>query len=152
MYYLTETDPRGAMGLGGKEEDGLGTMGAYLTAIDYKAGKVAFEASLSGNGWQPRQRNADHCRKAAVFRRPGREPCSVRSGRWQDSLALPYWSGLKCTRNIHAGRASIHPGGGKRHLICIHSLLTRLDEFRARATEKHSVNYRPVRQTKANKA
>src|SRR5690242_7916131 len=42
MYYLTENDPRGAMGLGGKEEVGLGSLGSYLTAIDYKTGKVAW--------------------------------------------------------------------------------------------------------------
>ena len=30
MYYLTETDPRGAMGLGGKEERSVGTVGSYL--------------------------------------------------------------------------------------------------------------------------
>ena len=28
MYYLTETDPRGAMGLGGKDEVSVGTMGS----------------------------------------------------------------------------------------------------------------------------
>ncbi len=50
MYYLTETDPRGAMGLGGKEEDGLGTMGGYLTAIDYKTGKVAWRHRYPGTG------------------------------------------------------------------------------------------------------
>jgi alcohol dehydrogenase (cytochrome c) len=50
MYYLTETDPRGAMGLGGKEEDGLGTMGAYLTAIDYKTGMVAWRHRYPGTG------------------------------------------------------------------------------------------------------
>jgi alcohol dehydrogenase (cytochrome c) len=42
MYYLTETDPRGAMGLGGKEEQGIGSLGSYLTAIDYKTGKIAW--------------------------------------------------------------------------------------------------------------
>jgi alcohol dehydrogenase (cytochrome c) len=42
MYYLTETDPRGAMGLGGKEELGVGLLGTFLTAIDYKTGKIAW--------------------------------------------------------------------------------------------------------------
>src|SRR5690242_5295974 len=50
MYYLTETDPRGAMGLGGKEEDGLGTLGSYLTAIDYKTGNVAWRHRYPGTG------------------------------------------------------------------------------------------------------
>jgi alcohol dehydrogenase (cytochrome c) len=50
MYYLTETDPRGAMGLGGKEEVGVGTLGNYLTAIDYKTGKVAWRHKYPGGG------------------------------------------------------------------------------------------------------
>jgi alcohol dehydrogenase (cytochrome c) len=50
MYYLTETDPRGAMGLGGKQEDGLGTLGGYLTAIDYKTGKVVWRHRYPGTG------------------------------------------------------------------------------------------------------
>ncbi len=50
MYYLTETDPRGAMGLGGKDEVGLGSLGSYLTAIDYKTGKVAWRHKYPNNG------------------------------------------------------------------------------------------------------
>ena len=53
MYYLTETDPRGAMGLGGKDEVGVANFGAYLTAIDYKTGKVAWRhkyPNTSGGG------------------------------------------------------------------------------------------------------
>jgi alcohol dehydrogenase (cytochrome c) len=42
MYYLTETDPRGAMGLGGKEELALGTMRSYLAAIDYRTGNIVW--------------------------------------------------------------------------------------------------------------
>jgi alcohol dehydrogenase (cytochrome c) len=54
MYYLTETDPRGAMGLGGKEEVGLGG-DTFLTAIDYKTGKTVWRhkfatATPSGRG------------------------------------------------------------------------------------------------------
>jgi alcohol dehydrogenase (cytochrome c) len=43
MYYLTELDPRGAMGLGGKEEVGVGGGGSYISAIDYKTGKIAWK-------------------------------------------------------------------------------------------------------------
>jgi alcohol dehydrogenase (cytochrome c) len=50
MYYLTETDPRGAMGLGGKEEQGVGSTGSYVTAIDYKTGKVAWRHRFPGIG------------------------------------------------------------------------------------------------------
>ena len=50
MYYLTETDPRGAMGLGGKEEVALGTYRSYLTAIDYKTGKTMWKHVYPGLG------------------------------------------------------------------------------------------------------
>ena len=43
MYYLTELDPRGAMGLGGKEEVGVGGGGSYISAIDYKTGKTVWK-------------------------------------------------------------------------------------------------------------
>lgn len=43
MYYLTELDPRGAMGLGGKEEVGVGGIGSYIAAIDVKTGKTAWK-------------------------------------------------------------------------------------------------------------
>lgn len=50
MYYLTETDPRGSMGLGGKEEDSVGSRGSFVTAIDYKTGKIAWRRESSGGG------------------------------------------------------------------------------------------------------
>jgi len=43
MYYLTELDPRGAMGLGGKEEVGVGGGGSYISAVDYKTGKTVWK-------------------------------------------------------------------------------------------------------------
>jgi alcohol dehydrogenase (cytochrome c) len=48
MYYRTETDPRGAMGLGGKDEQTLVSMGSYLRAIDYKTGKVVWAHRYPG--------------------------------------------------------------------------------------------------------
>lgn len=42
MFYLTDVDPRGSMGLGGKEEAEVGSGGSFLTAIDYKTGKIAW--------------------------------------------------------------------------------------------------------------
>ncbi|MCU1322583.1 MAG: Pyrrolo-quinoline quinone [Acidobacteriaceae bacterium] len=56
MYYLTTTDPRGSMGLGGKDEQSLGSMGSFITAIDYKTGKVAWQhrfAGIANYGVQP---------------------------------------------------------------------------------------------------
>jgi alcohol dehydrogenase (cytochrome c) len=50
IFYLTDLDPRGSMGLGGKEEAGVGSGGNYLSAIDYKTGKVVWRHSYYGNG------------------------------------------------------------------------------------------------------
>jgi alcohol dehydrogenase (cytochrome c) len=50
IFYLTELDPRGSMGLGGKEEVGVGTGGNYLSAIDYRTGKVVWRHSYYGSG------------------------------------------------------------------------------------------------------
>jgi alcohol dehydrogenase (cytochrome c) len=42
LLYLTDPDPRGSMGLGGKSVAQLGSLGDYLTAIDPKTGKIAW--------------------------------------------------------------------------------------------------------------
>jgi alcohol dehydrogenase (cytochrome c) len=48
MYYLATTDPRGAMGLGGKDELGLGSLGSYLIAMNYHTGKPAWKVRYPG--------------------------------------------------------------------------------------------------------
>jgi alcohol dehydrogenase (cytochrome c) len=48
MYYLTTLDPRGAMGLGGKEEQSVGSRGNRLIAIDPKTGKVVWNHRYPG--------------------------------------------------------------------------------------------------------
>ena len=51
IFYITDLDPRGSMGLGGHEEVAMGTTGNFLTAIDYKTGKVAWRHPyLTGTG------------------------------------------------------------------------------------------------------
>ena len=48
MYYLATKDPRGSMGLGGKDELSLGSLGQYLLAIDYKTGKSRWQRRYPG--------------------------------------------------------------------------------------------------------
>jgi alcohol dehydrogenase (cytochrome c) len=48
IYYLTDPDPRGSMGLGGKEEISVGSGGSFLTAIDPKTGKIAWRRPFPG--------------------------------------------------------------------------------------------------------
>src|SRR5439155_20540505 len=54
MYYLTSTDPRMMMGLGGSEQDVVGSLGTSIAAIDYRTGTLAwkyrFEGSAGGFG------------------------------------------------------------------------------------------------------
>ena len=50
LLYLTDPDPRGSMGLGGKAVAQLGSLGDYLTAIDPKTGKIAWRHSFYGGG------------------------------------------------------------------------------------------------------
>jgi alcohol dehydrogenase (cytochrome c) len=53
MYYMTETDQRLMMGLGGKEEDGVGALGPSIEAIDYKTGKIAWKYRFPGGATGP---------------------------------------------------------------------------------------------------
>ena len=48
LFYLTETDPRGSMGLGGVEQVGVGSAGSFLTAIDYRTGKIVWRRPYPG--------------------------------------------------------------------------------------------------------
>jgi alcohol dehydrogenase (cytochrome c) len=48
IVYLTDPDPRGSMGLGGKTTSGTGSAPSYLTAIDYKTGKAAWRHQFPG--------------------------------------------------------------------------------------------------------
>jgi len=50
MYYLTNTDPRMLVGLGGSEQVDVGSLGASLIAIDYQTGKLAWKYRLWGGG------------------------------------------------------------------------------------------------------
>ena len=50
IFYLTDLDPRGSMGLGGREEAQMGSGGSYLTAIDYKTGKAHGGTATTAHG------------------------------------------------------------------------------------------------------
>jgi len=50
MYYLTNKDPRMLVGLGGSEQDVVGSLGTSIAAIDYQTGKLAWKYRLEGAG------------------------------------------------------------------------------------------------------
>lgn len=50
MYYQTAANPKAAAGLGGKEEDGLTSLGSSIEAIDYQTGKIAWKHVFAAGG------------------------------------------------------------------------------------------------------
>src|SRR5205823_5399521 len=50
MYYLTNKDPRMLVGLGGSEQDVVGSLGTSIAAIDYQPGKLAWKYRFEGSG------------------------------------------------------------------------------------------------------
>ena len=50
MLYLTDPDPRGSMGLGGKLRVEVGSTGKYLTAIEPATGKIAWRRKYASSG------------------------------------------------------------------------------------------------------
>lgn len=50
MYYLTNKDPRMLVGLGGSEQDDVGSLGASIVAIDYQTGKLAWKYRFLSGG------------------------------------------------------------------------------------------------------
>jgi len=52
LLYYTETDPHGAMGLGGTTRGGQVSLGSSIQAIDYRTGKIAWEHTFeTGHGF-----------------------------------------------------------------------------------------------------
>jgi alcohol dehydrogenase (cytochrome c) len=50
LFYLTDPDPRGSMGLGGVERVNVGAAGSYLTAIDPRTGRIVWREQYPGAG------------------------------------------------------------------------------------------------------
>ena len=50
MYYATTTDPRMMVGLGGSEQDNVGSLGTSIVAIDYQTGRLAWKYKFEGSG------------------------------------------------------------------------------------------------------
>ncbi len=50
IVYLLDPDPRGSMGLGGRQASGIGNYGNFVTAIDPKTGRIAWRHRLPGGG------------------------------------------------------------------------------------------------------
>ena len=133
MLYLTDPDPRGSMGLGGKSVYSLGSMGDFLTAIDYRTGSVAwrhpFYGGGGGGGCSPPQAASCFPAMAAAISPRSTPPTENRSGipgsatsrmrrrRFWSADASTCWSPLatlstrsRCT----TGSSVVQPNRGSR--------------------------------------
>ena len=110
-------------GAGRQGRESVGSTGGYLTAIDYKTGKIAWRHHYPGTGGGGSQRIADHRGQAAVRRRSGRQHRGLRSGRRQDPVALAYRAGVQRAGDVYARRTPISAGGRGRHAFRVHAVL-----------------------------
>ena len=125
MYYLTEPDPRGALGLGGKDERPVGTAGSYLTAIDYKTGKMAWRRQYRTHlARRARHRAADDGRATALCGRRLGQLRRVRSGQRHAAVAHAARPGdVERAGNLHGGRQAARARGGRRHALRLCAVL-----------------------------
>ena len=99
LVYLTDPDPRGSMGLGGKEEVGVGTAGSYLTAIDYKTGDARWRHRFYNNG-TGRWRSSGDGRRSSFYRRWRRKPCGLRCRGWKAAVEHAHRACLQCATDL----------------------------------------------------
>ena len=78
IFYLTDIDPRGSMGLGGKEEAAVGSGGSYPDGDRLQDRQDRLAASLLRQ--RRRRRAADHRGRTAVRRRRRGQPRRARCG------------------------------------------------------------------------
>ena len=116
LLYLTDPDPRGSMGLGGKLAVGVGSAGNALAAIDYRTGKTVWRHAwpLGGGGGAGMLTSAG---RRALHRRWQRQFRGVRCRQGQAALACAHRQHLECAADAHARRPPVRPGRGQRHAL-----------------------------------
>jgi hypothetical protein len=109
------------MGLGGKDEQFLTSFGSYLTAIDYKTGKIAWRHKYPGG------RSGGN----GLLTTAGKLLAAIPAGIWclrsrerQDPMALTYRKRVERPADVHAGRASVYAGRRRRYPVRVHAVLT----------------------------
>ena len=123
IFYLTDLDPRGSMGLGGKEEVGVG-IGRQLPDRDRlqdRQGRLA--ASLLRQ--RRRRRIADHGGRAAVCGRWRGQPGGARCGHRKAAVAHAHRQHHECAADVHAGRPPVRDRRDRRYALVVHAVLTR---------------------------
>ncbi len=123
MYYLTETDPRGAMGLGGKDEVAVATMGSYIAAIDYKTGRTVWRHRFqTTNQVGPGTGPAGHRGQAPLRRRRVGQLLRDGSGQRRDAVARAHRHGVERAADLPGRRPAARAGGRRRHALRVRAV------------------------------
>jgi alcohol dehydrogenase (cytochrome c) len=115
IFYLTDVDPCGSMGLGGKEEAGVGSGGSFLTAIDHQTGKVAWRHPFYGNGGGGGLLTTAG---KLLFSADGAGSLLAYDAATGETIVeYPHPKCHKCSSNLHAGWPPVPAGGDGRYAL-----------------------------------
>ena len=121
IFYLTDVDPRGSMGLGGKEEVERRVGRQFSDRDRLQDGEGRLEASLLRQ--RRRRRIVDHRREAAVCGRWRGQPGGARCGHRQAAVEHAHRRRHQCAADVHAGWPSIRDRGHGRYAVGIRAVL-----------------------------
>ena len=102
-------------------------MGKYITAIDYKTGKIAWRhLQVSAGEGEGNTGLTTTAGKIAFRWRRQWQPGGLRPGKWKAAMAYSPRPGIECSGDLHARRTPVHPGGLRRFALCVRSELLSL--------------------------
>ena len=113
LLYLTDPDPRGSMGLGGKDRVVVGSGGNAFSAIDYRTGETVWRHPWppGGGGGSGVLTTAGGC---GLHRRRQRQLRGVRRGGRRPALAHAHRQHLERAADLPGRRTAARPGRGGR--------------------------------------
>ena len=122
MLYLTDPDPRGSMGLGGKLRVEVGSAGKFLTAIEPATGQSCL-ASQVREQRRRRHRVPHDRRRITLRRRRRRQPDRARCQRRQTALAHARRQHQQRASDVRDRRETVPAGRYGRSAVGLYSLL-----------------------------
>ncbi len=124
LLYLTDPDPRGSMGLGGKQAVPVGSDASYLTAIDYKTGKVAWRHAYPGvNGGGGGTGLLTTAGNLIFAGDGGQQFRRVRRDQRQAAVAHAHRRHLERAADLRCRRPAVRPRRRRRHALRVHAEL-----------------------------
>ncbi len=121
IFYLTDVDPRGSMGLGGKEE-AAGRVGRQLPdGHRLQDGQGCVETSLLRR--RRRRWIVDHRRETAVCGRWRGQPGGARCRYRETAVEHAHRRCHQCAADLHAGWPPVSDRGDWRYGVVFHAVL-----------------------------